>query len=71
VTEDNTGIFTPRHAATNKRLHMKLSPEDWRKIGRGEWSAIITDTLTGKRWAAKGADCGARCFCDAIVSPIQ
>jgi hypothetical protein len=70
-------IFTPRIKsrlyADNgwRRLRLQLSPEDWAKVRRGKWSATITDLVTGRRYRARGASCGADCYCDAIVTLIH
>jgi hypothetical protein len=66
------GLFTPR-VTGGKRLRLNLSPEDMAKTDRGrEWSAIVTDTLTGDVYAVQGADCGAPgCFCDATARLLR
>jgi hypothetical protein len=65
-------VFTPRKGTTTDERHsMKLSPEDWAKIGKGRpWTAVVTDMTTGQRYVANGVDCGADCFCDAVAIPI-
>lgn len=68
---NNANLFTPRLVNTDERLRMTLTAEDMAKVGRGKpWQALVTDQETGKRWHAKGASCGAVCFCDAIVEEV-
>jgi hypothetical protein len=64
-------VFTPRKGTTTDERHsMKLSPEDWAKIGKGRpWTAVVTDMTTGQRYVANGVDCGADFFCDAVAIP--
>ena len=62
-------LFTPR-LADGARARMRLSDEDFEKIGRGKpWEATITVLVTGRRYAVQGAECsaGAHCFCDAVI----
>lgn len=65
-------LFTPR-LEDGTRAEMRLSDEDQAKCSRGRnWSAEVTDLLTGKRWKVRGASCGSpRCFCDAIAEPLD
>lgn len=58
------GLFTPRKSAdTHDRYEMRLNDEDMSKVRRGRWTAEVTDQLTGRRYAARGAACSApRCL---------
>lgn len=69
-------LFTPRHAATNLRLHMNISDKDADRVngfGRGEgYHGIATDIATGQRWHVFGANCGIPgCKCDAVVYEVR
>ena len=68
------GLFTPRMIVDGKwvRLKMQLSETDIKKIrSGGRWQTTVTDTLTGKRYKARGASCGLpNCYCDAIVKEV-
>lgn len=72
TTEQSTlRRFTPRFL-DGTRAEMRLTPEDFGKIGHGRrWFARITDQLTGQRFSVYGAPCGLRCYCDAIAEPIN
>lgn len=69
-SEIQTYQFTPRDKR-HRRLDMRLSAEDYRKIRRGLGKfGTVTDLLTGQRWTVYGAACGApHCQCDAVVVP--
>lgn len=66
-------LFTPRQQGSTHRLTLRLSDEDYAKIGRGApWEAIVTDLDTGIQYRAKGAPCSMpRCFCDAIARRLK
>lgn len=67
-------VFTPRMKVDNKwvRMNMSLDDVDILKIGRGHWTAIVTDLLTGKSYRAKGTACSLPgCYCDAIVTILE
>jgi hypothetical protein len=65
--------FTPRHAETNRRLDLQLSPLDrarFQRTGKGHWIKV-TETDRGKQWRVRKADCTIRgCRCDAIALPL-
>lgn len=48
---------------------MEIDDDDMQKIGRGrDWSAEITDQLTGRRFEVAGAPCNlSTCFCAAKI----
>lgn len=68
-------IFTPFESqASNHRLKMELSADDYRHIGRGRWGPVeVTDLKSGAVVEVQGASCGeASCFCAAeIVSVVS
>lgn len=55
-----------------KRVTMRISAEDERKIGRGDlWQAVVTDLNTGKKYLARAASCGSPgCYCDAVATEL-
>lgn len=66
--------LTPRLRAEagvgDKRVRLLVSPEDARKVKRGEaWEAEVTDVPSGATYKLMGASCGLTggCLCDAIV----
>lgn len=60
--------FAPRLSYdTEERAEMQISEEDRRNLPYSRASIEITDQLTGKRWKIRGASCGLRCFCDAVI----
>jgi hypothetical protein len=65
--------FTPRHANTNRRLDLNISPLDRARFDRtskGRWIKV-TETDSGKEWRVRKADCTIRgCRCDAIALPV-
>jgi hypothetical protein len=63
---DNSRLFTPRHAKTDERLQLDLSPTSDPIPSRGKWVRIICDSR-GQRWLAWGAPCNLGCHCDAIA----
>ena len=66
-------VFTPRKSKTSdERYALKLSAEDRAKIALGRrWKAVVTDLVTGQKYMARGIDCNADCFCDAVATPVR
>jgi len=58
-------IFTPRKYGTDERIKMQIVERTPR--GEEEWTMIVTDAKTGKKYKAKSAACGLDCHCDAII----
>lgn len=62
--------LTPRQRVGDRRVRLLVSPEDARKVKRGEaWEAEVTDVPSGAVYRLMGASCGlpGGCLCDAIV----
>lgn len=76
-SSDSQGrIFTPRLATDSSyRFTFLLSAEDLQRFAQLQRQAgeavTITDQATGLQWLARPADCGADCFCDAEVIPVE
>lgn len=76
--KDEFVLFTPRVDTREgeKRLRLKISASDRRKVTRGPgYKGIVTDE-DGTKWAVYGAPCsltnedGSGCYCDAIAKTI-
>ena len=55
--------------ASNERAALRLSPEDYAKIGQGhEWQADLIDLATLRSYTVCGCPCTVPgCFCDAVI----
>lgn len=65
-------LFTPFYPALAARLKLDISEADRRAFEclpeRSDRGAVtMTDRSTGLRYSVSRADCGADCYCDALV----
>lgn len=71
MTNDRN-LLTPKvNLKSKERLNLFVSYEDYVKVRRGRWKAVVTDLDTKVSYKLGGCSCGIpHCMCDAYVIGI-